>query len=129
MYEWAGQLRTVDIAKGNNRFAHHAHVADAAKTIFHQLAVENHLAELDPNAFSDRSAHYLAEMNALHPFREGNGRALREFISHLPNANGYYLAWENTAPAEVLQASIESFSGRTTRLAAIIRDNLDVSRP
>lgn len=92
LYEWAGQLRTIDISKGNNRFAHHAHIAGAAATLFKQLAEEKNLAGLDAASFSNRAAYYLGELNALHPFREGNGRAQREFASHLAHVNGYYIA-------------------------------------
>jgi fido (protein-threonine AMPylation protein) len=58
--EWDWQLRTINISKGANQFAHYAHIRGAATPIFLQLAKENHLAEL----------------NALHPFRQGNERAL-----------------------------------------------------
>ncbi len=92
VYTWAGQLRTIDISKGENMFAHHTHIQSAATPIFQQLEQEKHLAGLTPAAFSDRAAHYLGELNALHPFREGNGRAQREFLSHLADANGYYIA-------------------------------------
>ena len=124
VYEWAGQLRTIDISKGGHLFAHHTHIASAAAPIFKQLADEKHLAGLGPAAFSDRAAHYLGELNALHPFREGNGRAQREFVSHLAHANGYYIAWENVSYPDMLQASIQSFKGDTSKLAAIIGDNL-----
>jgi cell filamentation protein len=124
LYEWAGRLRTIDISKGGNRFAHHAHIEIAGASIFQKLAKENHLAELGPDAFSDRAAFYLGELNALHPFREGNGRAQREFISHLAHANSYYVAWENIAPADLLAASITSFYGDTSELAGFIRRNL-----
>ena len=55
VYEWAGQLRTIDISKGGNLFAHHAHIASAAAEIFRKLAEEKLLAGLDPFAFSDRA--------------------------------------------------------------------------
>jgi cell filamentation protein len=113
LYEWAGQLRTIDISKGGNRFAHHARIESAAAPIFNQLAKEGYLAGLGPEAFSDRAAYYLGELNALHPFREGNGRAQREFISHLAYANAYYVAWENVSAAGLLAASIASFHGDT----------------
>ena len=129
VYEWAGQLRTIDIGKGGQLFAHHAHIGSAAAPIFNQLAGEKHLAGLGPAAFSDRAAHYLGEMNALHPFREGNGRAQREFVSHLAHAAGYYVAWENVKQSDMLQASIESFKGDTSKLAALIRDNLHCLGP
>ena len=124
LYEWAGELRTIDIAKGGHRFGHHAHIAGAATEHLRKLAAERHLAGLAPAAFSRRAALYLGEINALHPFREGNGRAQREFMSHLAHANGYYIAWENVKPADLLQASIDSFTGDITKLTALIRDNL-----
>jgi len=124
LYEWAGELRTVDISKGGQRFAHHAHIARAAAPIFKRLAAEKYLAGLDPAEFSNRAAHYLGELNALHPFREGNGRAQREFVSHLAHAAGYYLAWENVKPPDLLQASLQSFQGDTSKLAALIHENL-----
>jgi cell filamentation protein len=128
VYEWAGQLRTIDIGKGGNQFAHHAYIASAAVPIFQQLAKENRLAGLDAAAFSDRAAYYLVELNALHPFREGNGRAQREFISHLAQANGYYVAWENVGQADMLDATIQSFNGETSKLSALIRKNLSAER-
>jgi cell filamentation protein len=124
VYEWAGQLRNIDISKGGNRFAHHAHIDSAAVAVFMQLAKEKQLAGLGQAAFSDRAAYYLGELNALHPFREGNGRAQREFISHLAHANGYYIAWENVRQADMLAAAIESFNGDRSKLAALIRQNL-----
>jgi len=124
VYEWAGELRTIDIAKGGHLFAHHAHLVGAAEPIFNRLAEEKHLAGLSPANFSVRAAHYLGELNALHPFREGNGRAQREFVSHLARAAGYYVAWENMKQPAMLQASIESFQGDTSKLAALIHENL-----
>jgi fido (protein-threonine AMPylation protein) len=125
LYEWAGQLRTVDISKGNNRFAHHAHIAGAATALFKQLAEEKSLAGLDTASFSKRLAHYLGELNALHPFREGNGRAQREFASHLAHANGYYIGWEDMTQQDLLQASIESFQGDTAKLEDLLRQHID----
>lgn len=124
VYEWAGELRTVDIGKGGQLFAHHGHIASAATAIFKQLAAERRLAGLSPGAFSARAAYFLGELNALHSFREGNGIAQREFVSHLAHATGYYIAWENVSRANMLQASIDSFRGETSKLAAIIRNNL-----
>ncbi len=80
---------------------------------------------LDAAAFSERAAYYLGEINALHPFREGNGRAQREFINHLAYKNGFSIAWENVTQEAMIQASIESFhQGDVRRFARLIRDNL-----
>jgi cell filamentation protein, protein adenylyltransferase len=129
IYEWAGEPRTIDISKGGHMFAHHTHIQSAAAPIFRQLAEEKHLAELDPDAFSRRAAHYLGELNALHPFREGNGRTQREFISQLATAKGYYIAWENVKRETMLQSSIASFKGDVSPLTALIRDSLSPFQP
>ncbi len=83
VYEWAGELRDIDLSKGNSYFANHPHIASAAELIFQKLAKEGYLKGSDVTAFSERAAYYLGEINALHPFREGNGRAQREFIKSL----------------------------------------------
>jgi cell filamentation protein len=124
VYEWAGELRTIDISKGGHLFAHHNHIQSAAALAFKELAVERYLTGLNTTTFSERAAHYLGEINALHPFREGNGRAQREFISHLAQNSNYYIAWENVKPADLLEASIQSFKGDTSKLTAIIRENI-----
>jgi cell filamentation protein len=124
VYEWAGELRTIDISKGGSHFAHHGHIRSAAVSIFQQLAGEKHLTGLSPDPFSDRAAYYLGELNALHPFREGNGRAQRELVSHLAQANGYYIAWEKVSQADLLTAAIQSFRGDTAKLVTLIRNKL-----
>jgi cell filamentation protein len=125
VYAWAGELRDIDLAKDDCYFANHTHIVSAARPLFAKLAAEGYLTGLDTTAFSERAACYLGEINALHPFREGNGRAQREFINHLAYKNGFSIAWNNITQEDMIQASIESFhQGDTTRFSAYIRDNL-----
>ncbi len=63
----------------------------------------------------------------MHPFREGNGRAQREFVSHLAHSNGYYVAWEYITASDMLEASIEAFRGDVSKLAAMVHGNLSRS--
>jgi len=51
VYKWAGELRTVDISKGDNLFAHHAYIVGAAQPIFERLKGERHLVGLDLDVF------------------------------------------------------------------------------
>ena len=80
----AGQekVRTVDIAKGN-MFCNVRFISSQADVIFSGLKEEHYLAGLDEDMFIKRLAYYFSEINALHPFREGNGRSQREFIRSL----------------------------------------------
>jgi cell filamentation protein len=82
IYDWAGQIRTVAIAKGAT-FCLPQYIESSAAVIFDDLRDENYLRGLDRDAFTGRLAHYLGEVNALHPFREGNGRAQRAFFGQL----------------------------------------------
>lgn len=77
VYDWAGQLRTVEIRKGNTELARQMVIESAATQLFGELSKEQHLRGLDIDNFSQRAGHYLGEINVLHPFREGNGRAQR----------------------------------------------------
>jgi cell filamentation protein len=70
-------------------FARHMHIVSAARPVFVKPADEGYLTGLEKEAFSERAAYYLGEINALHHFREGNGRAQREFINHLAYKNGF----------------------------------------
>lgn len=71
VYDWAGKIRTVDIAKGN-MFCNVRFISCQADVIFSGLKEEHYLAGLDEGMFIKRLAYYFSEINALHPFREGN---------------------------------------------------------
>jgi cell filamentation protein len=75
-----------------------------------------------PDEFTTKAAHFLAELNAIHPFREGNGRAQLVFLRLLAETAGHPMAMERLDPGEVMQAMIESFGGDEKPLAALIRD-------
>ncbi len=69
IYDFAGQVRDVNIAKGNFRFA---------PVIYLQAALEN-IDKMPQKSFDDIIAKYV-EMNVAHPFREGNGRSARIWL-------------------------------------------------
>ncbi|CAM2164641.1 cell filamentation protein [Burkholderia latens] len=124
VYPWAGELRSVDIAKGDTRFANAAMIESAGAQLFRQLDREGGLRGLDADGFSARAGHYLGEVNVLHPFREGNGRAQRAFINQIAHAAGYHIGWANVTREEMTRASIEAYHGSSERMAGLIRANL-----
>jgi len=110
IYEWAGKLRTVDIAKGNTLFALERHLESTADYIFTALKKENNLLDIKVTVdqYTDRLAFYSGEINMLHPFREGNGRSLREFLRCLANEAGYELNWSGFDRKAVYNAFVKS---------------------
>jgi fido (protein-threonine AMPylation protein) len=124
VYDWAGDLRRVDIAKGDTVFARHAAIAGAGADLFGQLARERHLRGLDAERFSERAGYYLGEINVLHPFREGNGRAQRAFLTQIARERGYRVAWERVTREDMTRASIAAYHGDARHMATLIRANL-----
>lgn len=91
VYEWAGQLRTVTISKNGDSFAQPAFIESAGRQIGAAFAKENNLQGLEKPLFVERLAVYYSDWNALHPFREGNGRTTRELIGQIARECGYDL--------------------------------------
>ncbi|RYD27836.1 MAG: hypothetical protein EOP86_23975, partial [Verrucomicrobiaceae bacterium] len=77
-----------------------------------------------PSDFPERLAEYLGEINAMHPFREGNERAQRAFISCLTAAHGFQISWDKMDQPSMMQASIASMRGNDRMLADLLRKNL-----
>jgi fido (protein-threonine AMPylation protein)/predicted kinase len=123
VYPFAGMLREENIAKDFFTFAPTQHMESSAKDLFSQLRKEDNLKGLPIDRFADRAAHYMAEINVLHPFREGNGRTQREYIRQLAKNAGYDLDWSKLDPEQVLRASIRS-TVNPQRLAELIREGI-----
>jgi cell filamentation protein len=104
IYDWADQIRTVAIAKGS-MFCLPQFIEPAAAEIFRQLRQEKLLQGLNRYAFIDRLTYYLGEVNAIHPFREGNGRTQRAFFEQLTADAGYTLTWQHLDAARNVMAS------------------------
>jgi cell filamentation protein len=121
VYSWAGTARTVRISKGGNAFCFPEYIDREMTKLFAELAQKTHLANLDEASFAKEAAHFLAEINAIHPFREGNGRVQLSFLTLLAQQAGHPLALEALDPEQILAATIASFDGDETPLAAVIK--------
>ena len=121
IYDWAGEIRTIDISKGNI-FCQHELIEINAETLMSELKAENYL--LDSDNVSERLAYYLGDFNSIHPFREGNGRVQRLFISELARRAGYELDFSSITPREMIVASDAAFRHDYKPLEQIIRKSL-----
>lgn len=110
IYEWAGEIRTVSIAKGS-LFCLPQYIETSAADIFRALRSEDFLQGPDRETFVARLAHYLGEVNAVHPFREGNGRSERAFFEQLAHDAGFTLAWQHLDAAWNIEASAAIMRG------------------
>jgi cell filamentation protein len=110
IYDWAGQVRTVAIAKVSLFFLPQ-YIGPAAAEIFGQLGKEDFLRRLAREEFLDRLTYYLGEVNAVHPFRDGNGRAQRAFFEQLASEAGYALDWQHLDANRNIAASVATMHG------------------
>ena len=108
IYQFAGKTRTENIAKDEFRFAEWEYIDEQLECLLNKLKSENYLENLSKEMLANRLAYYISEMNVLHPFREGNGRTIREFIRQLALKNGYLLNFSKIDPKKMFEASVKS---------------------
>tara|TARA_R110002073_G_scaffold211794_7_gene372144 strand:+ start:2512 stop:3120 length:609 start_codon:yes stop_codon:yes gene_type:complete len=107
VYEWAGQLRTIRIAKGNTVFSYPENIEQEANKLFKKLNELLHSNQLT----SALAAEYFAEINILHPFREGNGRTQRILFTEVYRRIGYWVNYDLTDQEEMIKAMIAGYNG------------------
>lgn len=111
IYEWAGQYRTIDMQKGAAYFAHASYISPQLEDLMRQLANEGYLQGLSKEDFTKGLAHYYSELNVIHPFREGNGRTIRLFLTLLAYKAGWTVAWDAMDPQVNIQVCEAAFLG------------------
>lgn len=126
LYPWAGDLRTVQIAKPNAFYARPEHITGYAQGIFAELTREDNLKGLDRAAFLERLTHYHAEMYAVHPFREGNTRSLRALLGQLAGEADHRIAWEHLDHEQSFAANVHSLNGQNDQLRALLDPIVDM---
>ena len=124
VYAWAGEPRTISISKGASMFCLPQHLEFAAEDIFGKLARENHLKALSRETFADRAAYFFSEINALHPFREGNGRTQNLFLKQLGAEAGFELSIEKVGREQMMATASAAHRGELDLARAMFLDHI-----
>lgn len=98
VYDWAGEIRVVDLRKnipGADPFMPVSLIQRGAGFVAEELRADRMLAGMSRDRFVDRLAHHYDQVNHLHPFREGNGRTQRVFWSRVAIDAGWQLDWRS----------------------------------
>lgn len=109
VYVWAGRYRTVRTAKDGNVFCYPEHIAVAMSKLFERLEEDAFTPSVPFGAFVNGAAEFLGELNAIHPFREGNGRTQLSFLYLVALGAGHPLDLSRVSPATFLRAMVTSF--------------------
>jgi cell filamentation protein len=119
VYTWAGEYREkVRITKGDSTFCYPEHISRQMAKLFEGLRRDNNLEGLSAQEFARGAATFLATLNAVHAYRDGNGRSQLAFIGLLANAAGHLLHLDRIVPEDFLAAMIRSFQGSEELLVA-----------
>lgn len=108
IYSFAGKIRREQISKADTMFYPPNLIDRELDKVFAKIKEKNMLKETGEEKIFDNLAYVMAELNIIHPFREGNGRSIREFIRLMAKRMGYDLNWGNVDREELLEASILS---------------------
>lgn len=113
VYDFAGEIRTVNMAKGNFRFA---------PLMYLQAALEN--IDKMPQSNFDEIVEKYVEMNIAHPFREGNGRSTRIWLDHiLKNEIDKVVDWSKVDKEDYLLA-MERSPIKDVEIKVLLKDGL-----
>ena len=124
LYDWAGQIRTVNISKKGTRFCPAEEIERRADLIFGRLKACNYYRGLPRDEFVGEIVDFYCATNELHPFREGNGRSQRAFLSQLIRSAGYDINWAEVDGDLLMIATIQAAQGVTDLLQQIFSDSI-----
>lgn len=128
VYEWAGTFRDVPISKGDSRFCQPQYIEQQVEIGTRMVHIEK-MKAMKPEEFAGRLADIVGELNAAHPFLDGNGRTIRTYAQKVAKAAGYDLeiyklkgeAWNRASEISFLQAD-------NSRLARLLGQSLTPER-
>lgn len=121
IYDWAGEYRTVDMSKKGTAFANADSIENLMSKCFERLNNKNLFQGLNFDDFVDNLVDFYCVTNMIHPFREGNGRTQRAFLTQLINENGYDIDFFKIDTDELMIATIQSANGVTDYLKDIFK--------
>jgi len=120
VYDWAGELRTVEIAKGGNQFQFRQYIGTGMADVHRRIVAAGYLRNLSARAFAEKAGEIIGDINYVHPFREGNGRAQALYLEALARQAGHPLDLTRLVRESWMEASKASYAGRYSPFADCI---------
>ena len=122
IYPSAGMIRRSTMQK-HTEFCQPEYIESSADTLFSKLRDENYLRNIgDMDDYINALAYYMGEMEALHPFMDGNGRATRFFFHAMSLKAGYEIGWGSADPDHFLEANVAALDGDYQALIDVLEE-------
>lgn len=125
LYDWAGTVRKITISKKGTVFCRAEAIEQIADACFSRLKQQNYLNGLNREAFIDKLTALYDDLNMLHPFREGNGRTLRLFITLLVKNTGRKIFFDRCDADLLTIATIHAAQGAKDLLYQVFSDIIE----
>jgi cell filamentation protein len=119
--DWAGEVRAVEIAKDGHQFQFRQFIETGMADVHRRLKTADFLRGLSPGAFAEAAGPILGDLNYVHPFRDGNGRAQLQYLEQLAEQAGHPTDLTRIDPVRWLEASRLSHDGDHAPMVAAIR--------
>ncbi|WJH40933.1 Fic family protein [Aliirhizobium terrae] len=120
IFDWAGEIRTVEISKGGSQFQFRQYIEIGMSDVHRRLMSMDFLRGLNREEFAVKAASIMGDVNYVHPFREGNGRTQLQYFKQLSGQAGHSLDLTKIGAADWLNASIAAHRGEYGRMADVI---------
>ncbi|OYW59746.1 MAG: cell division protein [Bosea sp. 12-68-7] len=120
VYDWAGEIRTVEIAKGGNQFQFRQYIGTGMADVHRRIVAAGYLRNLSARAFADKAGEIIGDINYVHPFREGNGRTQTLYLEALARQAGHPIDLTRLARESWMEASKAAHAGRYSPFADCI---------
>ena len=124
LYDWAGEVRTVNISKKGTQFTSEEQIESQAEQIFKRLKERNFFKGLPHDEFIEEIADFYCVTNSLHLFRKGNGRTQRAFLTQLIRNAGYDNSFADMDTYLLMIATIQSAQGMIDLVMAIFSESV-----
>jgi cell filamentation protein len=125
VYAWAGKFRTVRVSKERSVFCYPENIAREMRALFSDLRDARYMRGDSKQQFVEMAVHFLATLNAIHPFRDGNGRTQLAFLALVGAQAGHPLVLTRLDAQAFLTAMIRGFHGDEGPVAAQLSELVD----
>jgi cell filamentation protein len=121
IYDWAGELRTVEISKGGSQFQFRQYIPIGMADVHRRLNRAGFLRHLPAREFAREAGIIMGDINYIHPFREGNGRTQAQYLRQLAEQAEHRLDLRRIDPAKWIEASKASHMADYQLMGEVIR--------
>lgn len=128
IYDWAGEIRTVEIAKGGHQFQARKFIETGMADIHRRVAASGYLRNLSRQAFVEQAGRIIGDVNYVHPFREGNGRTQLLYLKQLASRAGHRLDLTRLDRQAWMEASRHAHQADYTAMSRCIEIGLRQER-